>query len=491
MNEVSPERLMATLGGTTKTWAATEIAIFDPWDLPAPPSFPMPALPAVLRAFVEDRARVIGADPCALAWATISACSAAIDGRIRLRMKRNDGWTVPPALWVALVGRSSTKKTPIIEAAWAPLQRAQSADLRDWRDEVARWKALPKDERAAASEPTPRRRLVTHDGTMEAVQDILARQSRGLGVMRDELAGWIGSLEKYSHGRGSAADRAFWIQAYNGAPYVADRIGRGTVVIENLLVTICGGIQPDRLRQFGDLTDDGLWQRFCPIIVGPAELGQDEYTGSAVNDYTTAIDRLLRLDGAMQAQFSDGAHVVRVDVERRAFELEQADVLGARFASFCGKLHGMWGRLALVLACVDPQPVPHVVSEAAADAARTLIFESVVPNAARLYAATGGSGANEEATRAIAGYLLAKGASRVVSSDLTSNVRICRGRLLEDIQKFLSPLIAGGWLNPEREFNPVSWAINPIVHEQFAKRASQEAKRRREARQLIIGSTDA
>ena len=144
MNEVSPEIIMATLGGTTQTWVATDLAVFDPWDLPAPPSFPMSALPAVLRAFVEDRARVIGGDPGALAWATISACSAAIDGRIRLRMKRNDGWAVPPALWVALVGRSSTKKTPIIDAAWAPLQRAQSADLRDWRDEVARWKALPK-----------------------------------------------------------------------------------------------------------------------------------------------------------------------------------------------------------------------------------------------------------------------------------------------------------------------------------------------------------
>ena len=271
---------------------------------------------------------------------------------------------------------------------------------------------------------------------------------------------------------------------------MADRIGRGTVVIENLLVTICGGIQPDRLRQFSDLTDDGLWQRFCPIIVGPASLGRDEHIGSAVIDYTAAIDCLLRLDGAMQAQFSDGAHAVRIDVERRAFELEQADVLGARFASFCGKLHGMWGRLALVLACVDPQPVPYVVSEPAANAARTLIFESVVPNAARLYAATGGGGANEEATRAIAGYLLAKRVSRVVTSDLTSNVRICRGLALEQIQQFLSPLVAGGWLTPEREFNPVSWTIHPMVHERFAARASQEAKRRREARQLITGSAD-
>ena len=166
--------------------------VFDPWDVPAPPPFPIAALPDVLRTFAEDRARTIGADPGAIAWAAISACSAAIDGRIRLQMKAHDAWTVPPATWVALVGRPSSKKFPIIDAAWEPLHRAQAADLRGWRDDLARWKALAKEERSA-TEPVPSRRLVSHDATMEAVQEILGRQDRGIGVLRDELAGWIGS----------------------------------------------------------------------------------------------------------------------------------------------------------------------------------------------------------------------------------------------------------------------------------------------------------
>ncbi len=108
--------------------------VFDPWDIPAPPSFPIAALPGVLRAFAEDRAHTIGAYPAAIAWAAISACSAAIDGRIRLRMKTHDAWTVPPAIWVALVGRPSSKKSPVIDAAWEPLHRAQGADLHAWRE---------------------------------------------------------------------------------------------------------------------------------------------------------------------------------------------------------------------------------------------------------------------------------------------------------------------------------------------------------------------
>ncbi len=465
-------------------------AVFDPWDLPTAPAFPMDAVPTVLRAFAEDRARVIGADPGALAWSAISACSAAIDGRIRLRMKRNDGWSVPPSIWLALVGRPSTKKTPIIDAAWEPLQRAQATDLREWRSEHALWKMLPKDERANTAEPKPKRRLVTHDGTMEAVQEILSLQNRGIGVLRDELAGWIGSLEKYSHGRGSAADRAFWLQSFNGSPHMVDRVARGNVAIENLLVTLCGGIQPDRMRQFSDLTDDGLWQRFVPIIVGPARIGCDEQAGCAVADYEATIERLLTLNEGLRPQFSNGAHAIRTEVEKRAFELEKSEVLGARFASFCGKLHGLFGRLALVLACVDPQPAPYVVSEHTAEAARTLVFDSVLPNAARVYAATGGAGANEEATRAIAGYLLVKKAQRVLASDLTSNVRVCRGHTLEDVQRFLSPLVAGGWLTPEREFNPTAWKVSAAVHERFAARASEESNRREAARRMITGDGD-
>jgi hypothetical protein len=203
---------------------------FDPWAELEPPAFPIDALPPVLRAFSEDRARVIGADPWAIAWAAISAASAALDGSIRLRMKKHDSWSVPPGLWVALIGQPSTKKSPIIDAAWEPLHRAQKRDLDRWRQEVAIWKATPKKERDT-DEPTPKRRLVSHDGTMEALQDILGRQDRGIGVLRDELSGWLGSLEKYAGQKGAGADRAFFLQAFNGGPNVVDRVARGTVAI--------------------------------------------------------------------------------------------------------------------------------------------------------------------------------------------------------------------------------------------------------------------
>jgi hypothetical protein len=462
------------------------VPFFDPWAELEPPMFPIDALPPVLRAFSEDRARVIGADPCAIAWAAISASSAALDGSIRMRMKKHDYWSVPPAIWVALIGQPSTKKSPIIDAAWEPLQRAQKSDLDHWRQEVAIWKATPKKERDQ-DEPTPKRRLVSHDGTMEALQDILGRQDRGVGVLRDELSGWLASLEKYSGAKASGADRAFFLQAFNGGPNVVDRVGRGIIPIDNLLVAICGGIQPDRLRQFSDLTDDGLWQRFVVTIVAPATRGLDESPTSAVTDYANAINRLLTVPGRTQAVLSEGAHEVRADIEREVFELEQSGALGARFASFCGKLVGLWGRLCLVLNYLDPSDVHFVVSRDTALRASTLLFKSVVPSAARVYAATGGAGADIEATRSVAGYILTKQKARVLASDLAHNVRACRGQPLDHVQRVVSPLVAGGWLTPEKEWNTFAWEVSPDVHSQFAGRAQTEAARRAKIRDIITG----
>jgi hypothetical protein len=461
--------------------------VFDPWNALRPVSFPMETLPSLLRGFVENRARIIGADPGAIAWACLSACSAAIHGGVRLRMKRHDHWSVPPALWVSLVGDPSTKKTPIISAAWEPLNRRQGDEMRGFQIRHAQWKALPKKEQAHEPEPSMTR-LITHDATMEGLQEILAKQDRGIGVLRDELAGWIGSMEKYAPGKGGAADRAFALQSYNGGEHVVDRVMRGVLAINNLLATICGGIQPDRLRQFSDLTDDGLWQRFIPVVVGPGSIGEDDADERA-QAYAVLIGSLLRVRADTRVMLSDGAHAVRESVQERIFGLEQSGVLGSRFVGFCGKLVGVWGRLALVLHLIE-SPGGNVVSPETAECARALLFRSVLPNAARVYTAMGGSGADLEATQSIAGYILTKRMARIVVSDLTSNVRVCRHRSVEDVRKLLSPLEAGGWLVPEKDFNPTSWLVNMMVHAKFSAQAEKEASRRAAVRLLITGQDD-
>ena len=51
---------------------------------------------------------------------------------------------------------------------------------------------------------------------------ILLANPRGLLMARDELAGWIGSFDRYSGGKGGA-DAAHWLSMHNGESVTVDR----------------------------------------------------------------------------------------------------------------------------------------------------------------------------------------------------------------------------------------------------------------------------
>ena len=60
-----------------------------------------------------------------------------------------------------------------------------------------------------------RPRIRVADATVEAFGALAAALPRGLLLVRDELAGWLGALDKYG---GSGFDRAFAIEMYGGRP---------------------------------------------------------------------------------------------------------------------------------------------------------------------------------------------------------------------------------------------------------------------------------
>jgi len=73
--------------------------------------------------------------------------------------------------------------------------------------------------------------------------------------------------------QGREGDREFFLESWNGTgSYSVDRIGRGTLHVEALCLSILGGIQPSKLAKYvADATeagwgDDGLLQRFQILI---------------------------------------------------------------------------------------------------------------------------------------------------------------------------------------------------------------------------------
>ncbi len=416
--------------------------VFDPWERYVVPDFPFEVLPPDVARFVETHSLIIGCDPSALAMCALSALSSALDHRFALKMMRNGDFCAGPRLWMLLFGPPSVKKTPMQNAALAPL-KAHENRIRDGYDAAVL--AHKTAEGEARDEPPLPRRFISNDMTPEMLGEMLARHDRGMLVARDELAGWIGSMEKYATGRGGASDRGFWLQSYDGGSYTVDRIKRGEMRIRNLSISLLGGIQPNRLAELHGLTSDGLLQRFIPVITREAKFPEDVSDDGSKIAYTRLIDQCLAAepttlrmnDAAMEAMTRLRRHIHDVEISSGGF----AD----GFQGFVGKLAGVAGSLALILHLIKGGD-PRVQALKAIDAETIeqvdhLVRDFILPHAFEFYRASE-TATNGDRLQRIASWILTNGKARIVASDLTSGVRMMRGLSLAQVNEWLSPLIA-------------------------------------------------
>lgn len=462
---------------STASAGAGAAGLFDPWQRFVVPDFPFDVLPADVAEFVETQAIAIGCDPSGVAMSVLATLSAALDHRFSLRLMRHGVFSASPRLWVLLVGDPSYKKTPMQNAALRPLEAHQNR-LRDEYERAVdeHLKAGGKPETGPPHPP----RFIVGDTTVEKLGEIAARYDRGLLVRRDELAGWIGSMEKYSGGKGGAVDRAFWLQSFDGGSFTVDRVTRGEFRVRNLSVSMLGGIQPARLAEMHGLTSDGLLQRFIPVMLKAPSFREDVETDASSLVYA---QRVLECVNARpeNLRLTDGAVEAMRDLHRYLHDLEQtASGVTAGFQGFIGKLAGLSGSIAILLHMIgDPRRAAfQEVTAGTVEKAHAVVRDFVLPHALEFYR-TSEATTNGDRLQRICSYILTAGKSRIVQSDLTTNVASFRGLSVSEVNERLSPLVAGGWLTQEKP-GPVAnaWVVSPDVAAQFAERSREEAARK-------------
>ena len=190
-----------------------------------------------MRGFVVDGAKAIGCEPSYLALPLLVALAAAIGNTRRLELKR--GWSAPAILWGAIVGESGTSKTPAFKLVMQPVRERQEkaldrhveameeyeVELARWEKDMATWKRDQSAEDDPPEKPRPpaSNRFVVSDTTVEALAPILLENPRGVLLARDELAGWIGSFDRYSGKGKTGADSANWLSMFNAESVIVDR----------------------------------------------------------------------------------------------------------------------------------------------------------------------------------------------------------------------------------------------------------------------------
>lgn len=466
----------------------------DLWGSFLAPELPTGLIPPVIERFARDRARIGGCDTGGVAMAALTVCAAAVSDEIQVQVKEHDSqWRESARIWTALVGDPSTKKSPILGIAAAPLKRIDYELHRTFVAERKAYDARDKAERVRTPAPLNRRRRL-EDTTVEAAEEVLADSPDGVLLLQDELSGWFGAMDKYSGGRGAAKDRGFWLQTFNGGQYARNRVGRGTALVPNLSCSLLGGIQPDPIRRLAaDAVDDGLIQRLLPIVLTPATQGHDlPPDGDAVSGYERTVAALVSMPpGPGPLRFSPQAQEIRRQAERRHLELAGLDGINRKLAAHCGKLDGIFARLCVLfhsVELVEWRCEPGVVDAELAGRVDAFMRTYLLPHALAFYGGVLGLSDDHDRLTAIAGYILAHRLPEVTRRGINRSVRSMRGMTERETVAILEQLEAFGWLDrlaPVRAGGAPRWRVREVVHVAFAERARAEASRRKKLHQSI------
>lgn len=360
----------------------------DALEAPALPRFDaLKLLPEPLGPWAEDTAARMNAPVEFTATAALVAAAGVLGNRVLVLPdpEANPGWLEAPNLWALLVGEPGTKKSPVMEKAFAPLHALEAKLHQENQRRRTEWELdrrnRQKGDRVTEDDlhPPAEEALVAHDITPEKLADLLEHNPRGLVSYQDELLGLIAAWERPE----KAGERQFYLKLWNGlSPHTVRRIQRGSHYLPVCTLSLLGGVQPGPLRRYileaaKGWNNDGLLHRFQLTVYGelPPYQRVVRPSNNLESDYATrlkGLDALPRqLPGAPQVElrpevtrpaltFTPEAQELFLEwLEQTARESRQPSTPTLK-RSLLEKQSGLVPKLALLLhlveGCPNPQP---------------------------------------------------------------------------------------------------------------------------------------
>jgi Protein of unknown function (DUF3987)/RepB DNA-primase from phage plasmid len=490
-------------GEDDAAWPEPDMSVLADHRLPAPP-LPLEVFGLYWASWIRARAE---SKSCPVDYVAMGLLGAAgvLVGNARWGSPWAD-WAEPPVLWLAGVGTPSSGKSPGLDAARDVLAQLEADANLGRKEELARWDTAtraakmhdevwqtevkaavkrgaippPRPDAAIAPERPIRRRIITSDATVERVARLLCENPKGLLVYRDELAGWIGGLDRYG---GSGSDRAFYLEGFGGRSYAVDRIrDPEPVVVPALTIGLVGGIQPDRLGTLvlsGD--DDGLAARF--LYVWPERVPPRRPTCNPPTGAKAKMQLLYALQG--QAVETGERTVLRFSaaaagaLQAYREQVAEAEVGAAGlFLSWMGKLPGMATRLATILEHLhwvgdrETAGAPTAISEHATVAAIALLDAYALPMTKRCFGEAALPQADRDAL-ALARWIRSQAPlPEILNARELRHVAVLSTKDPDRYDSALTELGEAGWTRPAPARSGGSagrsrkdWAVNPKLKE--------------------------
>jgi hypothetical protein len=339
------------------------------------PPFPVGVFPEPVARFIAQVADAMGCPVDFPAIAVLTVAGAAIGAARTICVK--DGWFEKPALYAVIVASPGQAKTPALKAVMTPVYEEQARLHENYKQSVRQYKEETENYQqalhsmgdagaahelpSAPQEPPPMRHLFSTDTTTEALGVNLESNRKGILLFRDELTGWVESMNQYRKG----ADRQFFLSAWSGEMVKVDRKGNKGVplVVPYPLVSVLGGIQPDLLSilEAERNREDGFLHRI--LFSFPAEQSfpgwSDNGIGEAVQqEWSSILQKLFNLqlrpsEGSAECPqpisfTKEGQQLYIQYVQEVKAEID-AHELSPRLIGVCAKLKSYTARFALIL----------------------------------------------------------------------------------------------------------------------------------------------
>ncbi len=321
-------------------------------------------LPPRLEAFICARAKSLGTLPDGIVGSVLACCCAALPSGFKLRI--GDDYEEHATLWIGVVGKSSTKKTPVLKSGLSFFQRKQAEfeehnrrtfaeykkELDKYKSEIAKSNKKGQNLTSLPIEPDkPRQKAILEtDATIEALLLSCADNPRGVLYFRDEMSAWLAQITR----RDAEKERATWLEGYNASPYSQTRIGRGRISISCYRTIIYGGLQPKIVQKLlSDELVDGLAARFI-LLRNDNIPGAIPTNGvpTELSDYLNVL--LARLFDATACSVPMDSEGLRAHAAHcTAYTRELEALPDSHWRAFLGKRPGLLARITLLLAALD------------------------------------------------------------------------------------------------------------------------------------------
>lgn len=211
---------------------------------------PLEAFPAKIQDMILTLARQENYTIEYMMASLLVAVSTAIGNAVNIRIR--GGWISNSALYMILIGRPGTGKTPPLDFAFRPIRKHDAQAVKQFKLEMEQYNNLIESNKGKKENTTPLpdkpilQRTIISDFTPEALMRALDDNHRGVVVYVDEIMGMFNAVNQYS--RGQLIEQL--LTAFSGKPLDISRCSMPVPIhIEYPFINIVGTMQITRMHE--------------------------------------------------------------------------------------------------------------------------------------------------------------------------------------------------------------------------------------------------